>query len=66
MKIEKSILEKWGHLRSEDDTKKLADLTGKHPETIRKILRKGECSDEDFEVIAEFYDEKVDLMNRYL
>lgn len=66
MKIPVELMDKWSLLHSWGDQDKLADKTGLTTVTIRKILKGGECSDEQFELIAEFYKEKEDLINQYL
>lgn len=66
MQIPEKIRLKWKTLRSEDDSNKLADLTGKTSEGIRYIFKRGKCSDEDFQIIAKFYEEKAELIKQYL
>lgn len=67
MIIEVVLLEKWQRLRSPEDTSKLAErLEGGYPELFSRAFREGKCSDEVFKVMAEFYEEKLNLIKEYL
>jgi hypothetical protein len=58
MLIEKKLLEKWKRLRSPDDARKMAEkIEGGYPEL---------CNDAVFKVMAEYYDEKAELVKQYL
>lgn len=67
MTIEKELLEKWGLLRSPEDTKKMAEkMDGGYPELFTRAFRDGRCNDDVFEIMAEFYEEKAALVKQYL
>lgn len=59
-------MDKWALLHSWGDKDKIADKTGLTTVTVRKILKDGKCTPEQFELIADFYKEKEDLINQYL
>ena len=67
MIIQKKLLEKWVVLRSPEDTSKMADrLEGGYPELFARAFRTGKCSDEVFQVMADFYKEKEELIKQYI
>ncbi len=67
MKIPEKLIRKWEALKSVGDAATLADrMTDGYPELFRRAFRTGECSDEVFEVMAEFYKEKAELIKEYL
>jgi len=67
MIIEKRLIEKWKRLRSPEDTGKLAEkLEGGYPELFARAFRDEKCSDEVFKVMADFYEEKAELIKQYL
>lgn len=66
MNVPKEILIKWDLLKSQGDAVKISEVSGLHPETIRRAMRSGEASDEVFEAIASFYAEREDLINQYI
>lgn len=67
MIIEKQLLEKWSQLRSPDDTNQMAKkMEGGYQELFARAFRDGRCSDKVFKVMAEFYEEKVNLIKQYL
>lgn len=67
MIIEQQLLEKWARLRSPEDTGKLAErIEGGYPELFARALRDGKCSDEVFKIMADFYEEKAELIKQYL
>lgn len=66
MKILQAIQDKWNLLRSEGDPIKIAEKSGFHAETIRLALRKGECNDEVFAAIADYYEEKLETISQYI
>lgn len=67
MLIEKKLLEKWTRLRSPDDTRKLAErIKDGYPEIFTRAFRDGKCNDAVFKIMAEYYDEKAELVKQYL
>lgn len=67
MIIEKQLLEKWSALRSPEDTKKLAEkMDGGYPELFARVFREGKCNDSVFKLMADFYEEKANLIKEYL
>lgn len=67
MIIEKKLLEKWVRLRSPEDTAKMAEkLDNGYPELFARAFRSGKSSDEVFKVMADFYEEKAQLIKEYL
>lgn len=67
MLIEKKLLEKWKRLRSSDDSRKMADrMEGGYKELFTRAFRDGKCNDAVFKVMAEYYDEKAELVKQYL
>lgn len=66
MKIPEKLFEKWQILKSEGDPIKISEKSGIHVENIRLALRKGECNDQVFEAIAEYYDSKAEMIRKYL
>lgn len=67
MKIAKELLKKWEALRSPEDTSKLAEkIEGGYPEIFARAFRLGKCNDEVFKIMAEYYEEKANLIKQYL
>lgn len=66
MIIPEKILEMWQLLKSEGDPINIAKASKMHPHTIRDALREGVCGDNTFAAIAEFYDAKLKLIERYM
>lgn len=66
MKIPQAIIDKWELLKSEGDPIKISEKNDFHVETIRMALRKKECSDDVFNAIAEFYEEKLQMISQYV
>lgn len=62
MTIPKSILEEWTSLHTHGDAIKISDLANVHPETVRRAIRTGRMSDELFQVIKEYYENKKDYL----
>lgn len=60
-------MEKWTVLRSPGDPDKMADrLPGSAGETFNRAFREGKCRDEVFRVMAEFYEEKANMIKEYI
>lgn len=67
MVIPDKILKKWLALKSPGDADKMAEkLTGSAAETFNRALREGKCRDEVFKIMADFYEEKANLIKEYL
>lgn len=68
MVIPKEILDKWKELRSHGDGKKIAL---ENPDRINEMdfsraLNSGECSDEVFEIIGNFFNKKIERIKQFL
>lgn len=67
MIIPKKLLDKWKALRSHGDAQKLAEiLPDTSDETFNRAIREGKCNDDVFAVMAEFYEQKANLVKEYL
>lgn len=67
MKIPDELLKKWSDLRTHGDNKKIADQHEDITEVdISRAITTGECRDEVFEAIGDFYKEKEAMVNEYL
>lgn len=67
MEIPKKLMSKWNVLRSAGDSEKMAArLEGSAAETFNRAFREGKCRDEVFKIMADFYEEKTELIKEYL
>lgn len=66
MKIPTKLLDKWGALKSEGDIQKIADNANVTRQTIRNAFKNNECSDDVFKAIADFYEEKLEMIKEYM
>ena len=66
MTIPNKITEKWKLLRSKGDIALLANKAKVTTVTIRTAMKDNECSDEVFKVIADFYEERAQLIKQYI
>ncbi len=67
MNIPEDLMEKWKVLRSPGDTSKMAEkMEGGYTEIFNRAFREGKCNDDVFKIMAEFYDEKTELIKEYL
>lgn len=66
MQVPADLFSKWVILRSEDDTRKIADVAKVNPATIRNAFNWQKCSTKVFEAMAAYYKAKGDLVNSYL
>lgn len=67
MVIPTELMEKWKVLKSAGDAKKMAEqLEGSAAETFNRAFREGECRDDVFKVMAEFYEQKANVIKEYL
>lgn len=73
MIINKELLATWESLRSPNDSKKMmAIYKEQYPneyvyvEKFNLPLRVGKCNDKVFKVIADYYQQKQELINQYI
>lgn len=70
MEVPKELLDKWAVLRSPGDPKEIAELMPEEirvvPQTIRNVFNDGQCSDDVFTAMADFYQAKADNVAKYL
>jgi hypothetical protein len=67
MKVPEELLKKWNDLRSHGDGKAISEQNADITEmSVSRAFTTGECSDETFEAIANFYKEKEEKVNQYL
>lgn len=68
MQIPSELLKKWDALKSEGDPQKIADTVagGCTSQTVRNAFKTGKCSDELFKAIADFYEQKLELIKEYI
>ncbi len=66
MKIPDDLKKKWDDLRSHGDGKKIADAyTDINEVDVSRAFTSGECSDEVFHAIADFYKKKEESVKQY-
>lgn len=67
MKIPEKILGKWEALRSPGDTAKMAErMEGGYQEIFNRAFREGKCNDDVFKIMADFYEDKLNLIKEYI
>lgn len=67
MTIHNKLLAKWKVLYSPGDASKMAErLENGYAEIFNRALREGKCNDDVFKVMADFYEEKSNLIKEYL
>ncbi len=66
MIIPDKLIKKWSALRSEEDSKIIADNVGVTTQTVRNAFREKKCSTAVFEGMASFYNKKAELVKQYL
>jgi hypothetical protein len=66
MTIPNELLGKWEVLRSAGDMTEIAERADVSTVTISKAFSTAKCSDEVFKVIAEFYQDKEEMISSYL
>ncbi len=67
MVIPEKLLSKWGLLRTAGDTTKMAEkMEDGYAEIFNRAFREGKCNDNVFRIMAEFYEEKANLIKEYL
>lgn len=68
MIIPDKIINKWQVLRTPGDSAKMAEIMGNdgYPEIFNRAFREGRCNDDVFKIMADFYEEKANLIKQYL
>ena len=67
MEIPQKLINKWKALRTAGDAVKMAEkVENGYAETFNRAFRIGRCSDDVFKIMAEFYEEKANLVKEYL
>lgn len=72
MEVPQKILKKWHTLRSGGDAAKILKAYEEkfgesiHLETIRLATRTGVVSDSLFEIMADFYQKKIEMIKEYM
>jgi hypothetical protein len=66
MKIPYKLLNKWESLRSRGDVTRLSELSGFSRNVIYSAFDTGECNDELFQHMAEYYQEKETRFSEFL
>lgn len=67
MKIPDELMKKWQDLRSHGDGKSIVEQNqGITEMSVSRAFTTGECSDEVFTAIADFYKDKEERVNQYL
>lgn len=70
MEVPQEILAKWKQLRTHGDAEKIAqtmpEATRVSDETIRRVFVNGQCNDDVFKAIADFYEARVEMIKQYL
>lgn len=67
MTIPKELLEKWKVLNSPGDSNRMAErIEYGYAEMFNRAFRLGRCNDEVFKVLADFYEEKANVIKEYL
>lgn len=68
MKIPTELLSRWKELRSHGDLQKIVESIDDKvsDSTISNAFINGQCNDEVFEAMAEYYKEKEAMINGYL
>ncbi len=67
MVIPEKLMSKWELLRTAGDTSKMAEkMKEGYAELFNRAFREGKCNDDVFKVMADFYEEKANLIKEYL
>lgn len=67
MTIPEKLMKKWEVLRTPGDSAKMADgKEGYYSEIFNRAFREGKCNDDVFKIMADFYEEKANLIKEYL
>lgn len=71
MVIPEKLIKKWKALRTPGDGGKMSEKASAQgleisDETFNRSFRNGKCSDDTFKIMAEFYEEKAQLIKQYV
>ena len=67
MRVPDELMKKWQDLRSHGDGKTIVEQNqGITEMSVSRAFTTGECSDEVFKAIADFYKDKEEKVNQYL
>lgn len=66
MKIPADLLTRWKDLRSHGDGKKISTQADITEMDVSRAFSNGECSDDVFRAIADFYKEKEEILKEYI
>lgn len=67
MIIPDKIIKKWEVLRTQGDAAKMAERMEKgYPEIFNRAFKQKKCNDDVFKIMADFYEEKANLIKEYL
>ena len=67
MTIPAELLDKWKALKSHGDGKAILEKNPDlNPQYISRAFTTGECNDEVFKAMADFYQEKDEMVKNYL
>lgn len=66
MRVPDKIFSQWMILRSQGDGRKIADQKSISEMDVSRAFNSQECSDKVFEAIADFYNEKQKLVDKYM
>lgn len=67
MKIPQKLQDKWKTLKAPGDANKMAEkIENGYAEMFNRALRTGECNENVFRVMADFYEERMNMVREYL
>jgi hypothetical protein len=66
MRVPDKIFSQWTTLRSQGDGKKIAEQKGISEMDVSRAFTTQECSDTVFEAIADYFEEKRKLVEKYM
>lgn len=66
IQIPNKVFEKWEALKADGDFNRIAEMSGVHPNTVRRAYEKGYCSPEVLEAIIRLYEDREELLREYL
>ena len=64
--IPDKLIEEWSQLRTSSDFGQIADLADVFSQAVYRAFETKQCSPELFEIIADFYKGKQELIEKYL
>ena len=65
MDIPKNLWNRWTEVYSPGDSNKIAAIAQCHPNTVLNAIRNGRCKADLFAVMAEFYAERLALIEKH-